>query len=186
METQMENLTKKKRGRPKGVKNGQGNHALAPIQDWTPAHESVVQLHLANYDNSEIATTLGYTVGRVSQILQDPRAKIAKHKILQLMQSKMEESITSRLVQLADHSVTRLTETIITPCDVGSRAKMHQDNIALNLVKGFLPQINIENPGKSSASSMDSKLAERLITALEKSNEVSKLDVQEADYVIEK
>lgn len=162
------------KGRPRGRRKGTGTSILAPIVDWTPTHEAVVQLSLSNWSNAAIAEQFGYSVGRISQILQDPRAKITKAKILANVQERMGENITSRLTQLADHAADKLRETILSDFTPGGDAKHRQDQVCLAIVKGFLPQINQENT-KPAGTGLDSKLAERLISALEKSNEASEL-----------
>lgn len=170
----------KKRGRPKGVKKGEGTTVLAPIVNWTPFHETVVQLSMANWSNTDIAERFDYHPGRISQILQDPRAKLTQAKIIAQMQEKFAEGITGQLAQLAPMAWNNIRDTVyarnadgsaIAP---GTAAKKHQDMISQWLLDGYLPE-GTKDSSKPKSENFDSKLAERLVSALERSNEVADL-----------
>lgn len=48
---------------------------------WTPRHDIVVALYLGGLKNWEIAAQVGFSEGKVSAILNDPRAAIVKDRL---------------------------------------------------------------------------------------------------------
>ena len=153
---------------------------LAPIKKWSTKHEMVVHLHVAQYSNTAIAEKMGITPVRVSQILADPQAKQIIRAVQANLRKQMETSVEDRLVLLADESVNRIADTItFRDFPLGSDAKKHQDNIAMGVLKGvgFLPGAK-EGEGEPEKK-LPQALAERLLLALDASNEASRIQNQE-------
>lgn len=155
------------RGRPKGVKNGEGK-GLAPIVKWTPLHENVVHLHCCTWPNEKIADKLEITPQRVSQILSDPKAQAIIKAVIMRQRDMMMGEVGDGLLALAHKGIKRIAETIDEDTEVGTRAKVHQDRMSLELVK--LVSTNKEEEKKE--RSLSESLAKRLVAALEKTNEV--------------
>lgn len=169
-----------KRGRRKGTKNGQGK-ALAPIVDWTPQHEIVVQLNIAGWGNEDVAKHVKLSKERVSQILQDPRAKISRGLALQRIRDSAMQNIDDRLVELAEKSLDRLAETInFDAPSVTSDFKRHQDNVSLSLVKPFMVDRNVKS--QKEGGNIPESLFSRLVAAMENSNKAK--EIQDAEYEI--
>lgn len=174
--------------------------SLAPIKKWTPRHEMVVSLHISGWSNLKIAEHFRITPVRVSQILCDPQAKALVRQANKTLRDKMKDDISDRLLTLAEGSVKNLEETIEASFLVGSDSKEHQDNVSLKILRGtgFLIGDKQEDASKTK-NPLTETLAERLITALENSNEAERLNrsadvkaplnlgdgkIQEADFEI--
>lgn len=175
----------KKRGRPPGVKNGEGK-SLEPIKNWTPTHDAVVMLHVALKSNKEIAVMVDLSVQRVGQILNDPIGKrlVAEHQ--QELRKKLSEDVTDGLASLCVRAVEILRETLeIDGLTHGSDFKKHQDNLAMQLLKGKGHLGGEKVGGDQEGSPLSAKLAERLVVALERSNEAERLAQESKEIVIE-
>ena len=163
--------------------------ALAPIKKWKILHEMIVHLHIAQYSNEAIAEKLDVTPVRVSQVLSDPQAKQIIRAVRNNLRQTLMDGVEGELVLLADESVKRIGETLrYDEFMLGSDAKKHQDSLAMGVLKGvgFLP--GEQENGKGTEKKLSPALAERLITALEASNDVEKLrnqEVLEAEIVEE-
>ena len=166
------------RGRPLGVKNGQGTSVLAPIRNWKIIHESIVHLHMTGWSNERIALFVSQKMGkkisvtRISQVLQDPHAKLIIAETRKKMREKMGEDITGELTELAEESVKRLGETIHMQFMPGSDQKKHQDNVALALTKGFLP--GNQEEGFQKESRVPVSLVSKLMDALTKTSDAER------------
>lgn len=173
------------RGRPPGVRNGEGQ-PREPIKTWTYQHEQVVMLHIAGKANDEIAELTDYTTTRVSQILNDPQAERVKALAIRKLRSSMTENLEGQLLELAEESAKRLGETIKADFALGTRAKHHQDKMSLDLLKGtgFL---NKEKPDDTDRrrDPLPEKRVNRLVDALEVSNEAAKLHRAEREVVLD-
>jgi hypothetical protein len=162
---------KKKRGRPKGVKNGEGK-SLVPIKEWTIKHDLVVNLHIGMHSNEEIAQLTDLSAVRVSQILRDPQAKILIKEAQKKFRERLGERIEDGLISLAEKALENLRETIeLDGLPHGSDFKKHQDKMSLEVLKGrgFLSKES--DQGASTSDPLPAKLAERLAVAFEKTAE---------------
>lgn len=162
--------------------------SLAPIVNWSPTHEYVVSLHIMGNSNKRIATAVGLSEVRVSQILHDPEAQKLIHRAKLSMRQKMSEDIEGRLVVAAEASVGRIEETLDAEFIPGSDGKKHQDGVALSILKGtgFLSK-DFSGEGEAKRPPISSSQAERLISAMEKANEARQLaheqEILEAEIV---
>lgn len=75
---------------------------------WGPRHRLVAQMIAAGFRNIEIAEALGYHVGYVSQIRQDPRCY---HEV-QTFQAKMADNIIDLNARLKAHATEALDEIV--------------------------------------------------------------------------
>ena len=169
------------RGRPRGVKNGEGK-ALEPIKNWKTKYEQIVALSMIpGWTNVRIAERFGMTPVRVSQILNDPHAKAIVRATNLKLREKIAEDIHGKLLELSKTSVDRISETLEhTDFVLGSDAKKHQDNLGLQLLKGvgFLPGARDAEDENKGPTGLPVALAERLTAALERSNEAERLNAQ--------
>lgn len=159
--------------------------SAAPIQKWAPHHERIVRLHIAGMENKEIADVVGLTDVRISQVLNDPHAQRLIRQAILNIRRRAEEDIETGLVLMAEKAKDRLRETIDAEFLLGSKAKKHQDDVALSLLKGtgFLSK-DFGGPSTEAGERLDKALVEKLTDALEKSNRVVEeaQDVVEADF----
>lgn len=148
---------------------------IEPIVNWKIQHDQVVMMHLAGYDRNTIAAECGYTPVRVSQILADPQAERIIARAQKAFRAKLIDSIGDRMLELADLSSLRLKETINEEFETGTRAKHHQDKMSLEVLKGtgFLSR-DVDSNREQSAR-FSPQLVDRLVTALDKSNEVAEI-----------
>jgi hypothetical protein len=164
-----------KRGRPKGRKNGQGR-GLAPIKRWSPKHDMIVHLHVGLKSNKEIADLVGMSEVRVGQVLRDPSATKIIGRVQEEIRDKMTDSVEEELLAISIKAVKNIRETIELEGLVhGSEFKKHQDRLSYDVLKGvgFLPG---DRDGKvAERPPLNEILAERLVSALEKSNAVAEI-----------
>lgn len=189
-------MSNTRRGRPKGVKNGEGTHQLAPIKNWKPWMTKVVILHMAGVSREAISKEFPskkdpskfLSTARITQILRDPSATQIMRGMEAKIKEKMEVDIEEGMFVLAEKGMKRLAETLDETFAPGSDAHKHQDNVSLTLVKNFVPGEK-EAKKRDNAPPLNEKLTERLITALEKSNEARQIhsgDIKDGDFEIEK
>ena len=173
------------RGRPPGVKNGEGV-GLAPIVNWTATDEMIVQLSIANWSNGDIAEKYDLTPTRISQILNDPRAKKTKDLIIARIRERAEQNIEDSLVSMVETGVRQLRRTIDYEFDLGTDAKKHQDNVILSLTKPYLAGLEARVTPSAPLEDVSPKLFERMVSALEKGNEAEELHggAVEADFIV--
>lgn len=152
------------------------SNGLEPIKNWSMKHEMIVHLHIGQWSNKAIAEHVGMSEVRVSQVLNDQHAKAIIRATRLRLRKQMEENIEDRLVRAAEKSIERVEETLDAGFELGSDAKKHQDNISMGILKGvgFFPGAR-DDDGRDQRPSLSGSLAERLITALDKSNEAAQL-----------
>ena len=168
------NVSEETRGRPKGVKNGQGTSVVAPIKKWKPKHDLVVQLHIACYSNDEIATMTKFSSVRVGQILGDPKAKNMIRAAQERLREKLSKEIDEGLVAICAKAVQNIRETIeIDGLTAGTDFKRHQDKISLEVLKGrgFLSKDGGDSKTRNETLPLD--LLSKVNEALMKSEEVT-------------
>lgn len=174
-------VTSRGPGRPPGAKNGDRNGSMAPIVDWSPTHDRVVLLHVAMLSNSEIGAEVGLTAARVGQILNDPTGRKLIKEAQERLREKMSAQIEDGLVGLCVKALQNIRETIeLDGLQHGTDFKKHQDKLSMELLKGrgHLPG-DIEGK-KAERPPISTMLAERLVDALEQSNEASRMAKEEA------
>lgn len=150
--------------------------STAVIVNWSIIHEQIVALHIAGKLNKEIALIVDRTPERVSQVLNSDRAKEIIQRVRLNMRERMREEIETRLVVLAEESVGRLEETVEAEFLLGSKAKEHQDSVAIQVLKGtgFLSK-DFSADGETKRPPLNNQQAERLIHALEKANRAEEI-----------
>ena len=144
---------------------------VPPIKRWSPKHELVVQLSIGTMSQEAIAEHTGFTLSRIRQIVADPQARKIVDEFLQHMRAKAFESIEGGLIELTEHAVKRIAQTLTYEDFVlGTDAKKHQDNLSLGLLKGagFLgvAASNREESGDL-RTPLNEALSTRLIEAVE-------------------
>lgn len=159
--------------------------SLAPIKNWKPRHENVVILHLNGWGNDEIAKHLRITPVRVAQILQDPQAMILKAAVMKRVRENLSGDITDRLLELTELSVEKIAETLEATFVLGTDPKKHQDNVALQIVKGKGFLSGAEVPAETRDPQIPVSLLERFTAAMEKSNEAKRLHSGESNVIKE-
>lgn len=179
-------MNKRGRGRPKGIKNGEGTTVLAPIKDWTIQHDVVVDLSISGRTHVEVGLATGYTPTRVTQILQDPRAVARITEVREKLRKAFETSMENSLIGLSESAFKRIQECLMDESSVpGSDLHKFQVNTGLDLLKGlgFLGK-NVVPPGGNGGKNdgLPEALAHSLLQALNKADEAQA--IREADYTI--
>lgn len=161
---------------------------------WTSRHVLICHLKGTGlWSNKAIAEYMGIHEMTVSQVLNTDQGKAELEAIQRNLRAGMAESINGRLLTLMDKGVHRLAETIEAEFVPGSDPKKHQDNVALQLLKGkgHLSGVADDGDGNNAApTALDRPLAQRLIAALEKSNEAERIynasqgEIIEAEVVV--
>ncbi len=172
------------RGRPPGVKNGEGTTPPVEIKKWTPKHQEVVDFHIMGKGRNEISRLTGYTEQHVGNIINSSHGKQLIQEHLDRMKELMEHDIEHRMVKLAEQSVERLGETLDIQFVPGTDAKKHQDNVALQLTKGY-------RGGRGDSEVGDERvlthgLAKELVSALKKANDAEERlkDMESKEIVV--
>ena len=169
------------------------NKTTPPIKRWTPKHELVVQLSIGTMSQEDIREHTGFTLSRISQILSDPQAKKIVDEFLQHMRAKAFENIEGGLIELTEHAVKRIAQTLTYEDFVlGTDAKKHQDNLSLGLLKG-LGFLGVGASSREGSEDLRTPLNEtnsiRLIEAVEAANKAEdtwrgkkEIVVEDADF----
>lgn len=184
---------KRGRGRPRGVRNGEGERSLVPIKNWKPWMTKIVVMHMAGMAAEEIAKLFPskhdpeklISVTRISQIVRDPQAQQMIRGMNERVKEGMLSEINDGMLVLAHKGMSRLAETLNDTCNPGTSAKKHQDMVSLALVKNFVPG-EAENK-HAHAEGLTDKGAGILAEALKKAAEAKLLHsgkTIDADYEI--
>lgn len=169
--------------RRKGTRNGEGTTVLAPIKFWKPWMTSVIIKHIAGVSHEAIASefpskkdpTKFLSTQRISQIINDPHGQQMIRGLESRLKEKMTSDIETGLLSLAEKGVKRLAETMDEDFTPGGDGKKHQDHVAMHLTKNFVPGEK-EAVQRNAAPPLDSKLAERFISAMENANKARDLN----------
>lgn len=170
------------RGRPPGVKNGEGK-PMAPIVKWTPRNDFIVHLHITMHSDEEIAERVGVTPQRVNQILNDPTAKGHIRDAQERLRAKLSQEVADGLAAICVKALDNIRTTIeLEGLAHGSDFKKHQDKMSLEVLKGqgFLSK----EKERDEATELPADLVKRLSHALEKSVEATEY-LQSKEIVVE-
>lgn len=178
-------LEKRGRGRPPGMKNGEGK-GPAPIKRWKPWMTKIVIMHMAGYSNEAISHEFPskhnpekfISVVRVSQIISDPQGQqMIKGMNVQVKNNMMSE-LESGMLVLAHKGMGRMAETLDEKFTPGSDAKKHQDNLSLNIAKNFV--VGEAEARKASSPQLPAEVLNRFSAALEKVAQVREIQAAQA------
>jgi len=156
---------------------------LAPMKFFKFKHDKIVIMHLQGMKNFEIAQELGITPTRVYQVLKDPSAQMMIQRFRREMRKKAHSDIEGRMTELGVHAIENIALTIEAEAQAGSRFKKHQDDVSFKLLDrlGYTPRTDraVDDGGLK----IDRDLSERLVQALEQTQEVHAFDeAEEADW----
>ena len=141
---------------------------LAPMKFFKFKHDKIIIMHLQGMKNYEIADELGLTPTRV-------RAEMRK---------AIHVDIEGRMTELGTAALENIAQTIEVKIEPGHRAKKHQDDVSLKLLDrlGYTPRTDrtIDEGGIR----MDRDMQERLVIALEDTEDVHAFDeAEEAEWM---
>jgi hypothetical protein len=102
-------LPKRKRGRPKGSKNG-GNVRQWQPKEWRSEYERMIQMDVMGYNQEVIATQIGYTKQQVNNVLNCEQGKVYRKFMIDLIRKQTTEEIPDRLTRLADKALGRIEQ----------------------------------------------------------------------------
>lgn len=105
------------------------------IRKWTFQHDAVLSLHLRGMRHKEIAEEVGFTESYVSGIINSDQGQIRIRETLKRIRASLAEDLVQQVRELAPLAIKRVRETLDDVCELGSKAKMHQDNVALKILK---------------------------------------------------
>lgn len=109
---------KRKRGRPRGTKNGARNTEKWQPQKWKPEYEKILALDLlGTFTQKMIADTLGVTSAHVNQVLNCDEAISRKEKAIGKLRTEFTDKIPERLNAMALQSLDNM-EYVLTSNDV--------------------------------------------------------------------
>lgn len=156
------------------------------VVHWKPIHDQIVAFRIMGYNNLEIAEFTGYNKDHISDILNDPRALKAVSEAQGRIRKEMMNGIGDRLVGLAQVGVRGLEKTVRGDFEAGTRAKAHQDNVTFGLLDriGYGKKTEITTKG-SNGIQLSRDTEERLVSALEKANEVSEIHEMPEEAIID-
>jgi len=101
---------KKGRGRPPGVKNGEGKKEKWNPKKLTSKHISILSMCLMNVPRDFIADKYGVSVGLINQIYNSPKGQ----EYVALMTRQLEERIRETVLEKTEVSANRAIENIHT------------------------------------------------------------------------
>lgn len=131
-------------------------------EKWNPRHTMVVLLHLSGSTNKEIEEHTGYSYGKVSQILNDPRAAV----IVQQHLGQMNEAIFDvglRMKMLAHEALDEIVDEMRSDPKSAVRQKA-----AFGILDraGYTPVHKNMQLNEGTDSSMVGSVADRVRTAI--------------------
>ena len=159
-----------------------------PIKFWTHKHDAVIALHMAGYGNPSIAAATEFTEGHVRRILHDPRAQKAIKSARTRMLGKFMFNIQERMVTLGTRAIENIAETIEEDTTIGTKAKVHQDNVSFELLSrvGYGRKDNASGNGKGRGGlNLTPEGQERFLKAVERSDYAREVNIVEAEIIDE-
>ena len=108
---------------------------------WKPIHDQMIALHIAGYSIDLIAKSVNRARNTVAGVIHDPRAQKAIEFARKRTFSTIMTAVDDQMVVLGVKAIENIAETITTPVRdsegkpaIGTRAKVHQDNISFELL----------------------------------------------------
>jgi len=112
-----------------------------PIVQWKPVHDLIAALHIAGHGPDSIATKTGVTKGHVYRVLNDPRTLNVIEFARKRAYGQLMTTVQDKMVGLGEKAIDNIAATITTPIEdsegniaVGTKAKVHQDNVSFELL----------------------------------------------------
>jgi hypothetical protein len=148
-----------------------------------PWHDQVVLLHLQGVAVGEIAKAMAKSVWTVRNVIKDPRSQAIVMEAKTRWSATIHEKIDTKMVDLGVTAVGNLTETLEAEIPVNMRLKEHQDKMSLALLDRIGHGVQRQEKGDSGIK-LDRDLQERMVTALETSDQKRKVfdSAEEAEW----
>ena len=112
-----------------------------PITQWKPIHDQIAALHIAGHGPDSIATITGVTKGHVYRVLNDPRTLNVIEFARKRAYGQLMTTIQDKMVGVGEQAIDNIASTINTKVEdsegnvaVGTKAKIHQDNVSFELL----------------------------------------------------
>jgi hypothetical protein len=113
-----------------------------PVANWGPVHDMIISLHVMGYSRDAIASLTDRSPGHITRVIQDPRGKKAIEVIRKRSYKALAASVEERMMVLGRKALENIAQTIDMDViddngniPVGSKAKVHQDNVSFELLK---------------------------------------------------
>jgi hypothetical protein len=108
----------KKKGRPKGTRNGEGRGVRWQPKEWKPVYETIVALHCMGYKNKDISLKLKsdfavrYTPMAISLILKTKQAVAIIELFKARVKTDTENKAKDRITALTERAMSNLESVI--------------------------------------------------------------------------
>lgn len=154
---------------------------------WRHKYDKVIFLKLAGWEHHQIADEVNLSISRVNVVLNSRPGKERMEMWRKRLEERAMSTIEEDLVSLGKRAVFNIAETINAEVSLKSRAKKHQDTVSFEVLArigfGKMEKKKIEAP--EGISGLPVELQERIATALEKSEEATRifeLPEEEAEF----
>lgn len=156
--------------------------AVVTIDNWSEKHTRVVELYyLLGAGPAEIESNTGFSKSKIYRIIKDPRAKeiaeTARAKILEKTSEDIAERVGHKVNELRGKAADALDRTLSADINPLHKAKSNQDRVALKVLQGS-GDLDSEREGDRGGIVMTPEMFDRLVTAFEKADRVSQMDVE--------
>lgn len=173
-----------KKGRPKGVRNGEGTKSPWSPKKWKPLYDTVVALHVAGFKNVTIARDLQITTAAVGLILNSPEGQ-AKVMSLNLKKDKILSDKLTEKISAIQNNALKIVDKILSDDALVEAAPLKMFDRALRTLgsTGIVKQEPVVTQASSPASTVnntlnlvaDSNIISQLTAGVTKALEASKL-----------
>lgn len=184
-EEETQRLSKRGRGRPRlDEEYERESGRVVTIKKWTYKHEVITRLVLAGMKQTVVAKKFGISPIRVNQIMATQQARAIEEEMKGRMREYIKENIQDKIVLGMEMAIDRVNETLsFDEFPLGSDAKKHQDNLGLGLLKagGALEK----DEGEKVREQLPSSLAQKLLGALNASNEADRIREEKKEIKID-
>lgn len=176
----------KQRGRPKGIKNGEGTAPQWEPQVWKPIYETMVALAINNMNQLQIAETVKVHPVLVNRVLNCSKGKVRMTQLLMIKQKHTEHLLETKHAKMQDRAI-EIMESVLNDNDLVERFPLQMFDRASRFVAGgkpnpanpFVEETPKEVPLQGTATYINQNIlnihAERLADGLDKLREIEEI-----------
>lgn len=185
----MSEIIKRKRGRPVGSITGKRETLRFQIKNWKPIHETIVTLHVLGRKNIDIAKQLQIAQMTVGNTINSDKGKERIIELTKAHNDSIRESQKGKIAEIKEASIDNIHRVVtnkeliekrpLTAFDLSVKAMKVLEDISdtPKLPAGHHPflQSNQTNNNQFNVLVTNSEFAERIVSGLDKLEEIKKL-----------
>lgn len=138
------------------------------VDKWTARHQMIASLHVAGYNNIEIAAALQISPTHVTNILSDPRAKVVVEELCSQVADRVLD-VRARLELYSNEVLTDLVDTFRT-----TKSEEIKTRLGFGLLDraGYKPHSGEDSRSGEEPGALTEEVVNRLTEGLEESNNI--------------